>query len=296
MFDRSWKHVGPPVLMIIIVVVISVQCTVRNTSGAQTKSTEMEIPSNFYRSVKLEDYDSKGDNLHLTVIYQKREDISSTPRRVNYYIVEKYIADNFDVYTYDVLLQKSQDMELNVTGRVDKDVVNTKDTQLYLVIDNPYMEGDDKDPKNETAYLRVDYIVTEEEKEAGLEFMGSELKTGVVIFFILALISVIAIITFTAYSIISMKKKERAIHPFFASVASGYYVFSGPDGSTYYFSRSQYEDMYKAGSLVGYEYLGESGRIGGDIEFHREELPPQTETYVQPDQMEATPVNINLTD
>ena len=246
------------------------------TDAQETQLLELDILPNIYEKEKLMGLDSKGDNLHLTIIF-KKEQGQEEVRRINYYIVEEHVANNFNVYTLDVLQDKALDMEIGLRERIEKDVVNTKNSQMYLVISNPLMEGDNEDIENATARIRLEYTVTEEQEEGGIELIGIDFSTGGLLFLVIDVIVIISVIIFTIIALSTMKKRGRDSNNFFSSAGIVYYVFRGPEGTIYYFSKRQYEDMYKSGNLGGYVYLGESSRIGGDIES-----PAPVQTQITP--------------
>jgi hypothetical protein len=169
---------------------------------------------------------------------------------------------------------------------------------MYLVISNPLMEGDDRDPENATARVTLEYYVTEEKAKEGLEILGHDFSIGGFVFLIIDLLVVIAVIIFTILAVSSLKKKTKDTSSFFSSKRKIYYVFRDSEGSTYYFSPEQYVDMYRTGRLEGYYYVGESQRIGGEIETAAPEEPSvpqaqQVEGGFDAARMEATAVDVD---
>lgn len=261
--------------------------------AAEIKVVEMEIPPNYYRHMILEGYENEGDNLHITIIPQYDRESGIQARRFHFFILEKYVTDNFNIYTPEVLQEKAIYTQYDVSDRVNKDIVNDRNGEIYLVIDNPYMDGDDYDLVNTTVRIRIDYYVEPVQEEEGFEFLGSTLSLGVVIFLAVDLIVIIAMIVGTMIVIHRIKKKGSDSDSFYAPGGEYYYAFIGPDGSKYYFTPQQYAELYKSTGMVGYEYLGQSSTIGG---VPKHTAPPDVQvaqiSSLEPVNMEALPVAV----
>lgn len=282
-------------ISLIISLILVPPALLTDVAGQDEVSRDLEIPPNIYQKEELEGFDEKGDNLHLTIIFEREQD--EVVRRINYYIVEEHVADSFNVYTEDVLEEKSLDLKIDLNENLDKDVVNTENTQMYIVISNPLMEGDDRDPENATARITLEYHVTEEKAQEGLEILGHDFSTGGFVFIIVDILVVIAVIIFTILAVSSLKKKSKDTSSFFSPKRKIYYVFRDAEGSNYYFSPEQYVDMYRNGRLEGYYYFGEAERIGGDVDVYASgasqvHVARQVEGGLDASSMEATAVDI----
>jgi hypothetical protein len=122
-------------------------------------------------------------------------------------------------------------------------------------LDNPIRSAsDDTDLHNSTATYRVDYRVEDASK-------GASLPWGLIIMAFLALAIAGAVIV----GIVIYRRSKSDRRSFFVKGSFLYYALQGPDGNIFYFGPDQYNKMYAAGSLAGFQFLGYTREIGGEI-------------------------------
>ncbi|MGA1822114.1 MAG: hypothetical protein ACMUIG_06280 [Thermoplasmatota archaeon] len=292
--SASERLFGPTMITLLFIsLAIITTFAAEDGESAEVKVIEMDIPPNYYRHMVLEGYEKEGDNLHLTIIPLVDRESDVPPRRFHFFIVEAYIANNFNMYTNDVLNQKAIYSQYDVVDRVNKDIVNDRDGEIFLVIDNPYMDGDDYDLFNTTVRIRIDYYVDHVEEETGFQFLGSTISIGLAIFLVVDVIAIVVMVVTTMIVIHRMKKKSTDSNSFYTPAGEYYYAYLGPDGSKYYFTPQQYAELYKSTGMAGYQYLGQSATIGGVPKHTAKPAAPVAQmTSLQPVSMEALPVAV----
>jgi hypothetical protein len=240
---------------IIVLLVLTMSVPLSGMLGADSKDSlpGLEILPNTHQPIKLKGYDAAGDMLHITISPTVKE--GKQIRSIDLYIMDERSANSFDmIKKLDPELQSMYYVH-NISSRFEKDYKCLDDLQAYLVLYNPLRSiNDDSDLFNSTAIFRVDYRV---EDAAG----GSSVPWGLIIMAFLALAIAGAVIVV----IVIIRRAKVDKRSFFVKGSFMYYALQGPDGNIFYFGPDQYTRMYNAGSLAGFQFLGYTREIGGEI-------------------------------
>jgi hypothetical protein len=213
----------------------------------------LEILPNTHMPIELIDYDSTGDMLFLTISPTAIE--GKQVRNIDVYIMDETNAKNFAMVKKADPKSSSMYYAFNLSSRYEREYKCLDDIQAYLVLDNPIRSAsDDYDLYNSTATYRVDYRVEDAASEASIPW-------GLIIMALLALAIAGALIA----GIVLYRRSKRERKSFFVKGSFLYYALQGPDGNVFYFGPDQYNRMYEAGSLAGFQFLGYTREIGGEI-------------------------------
>jgi hypothetical protein len=202
---------------------------------------------------ELIDYESTGDKLFLTISPLPVE--GRQVRSIDIYIMGEDSARNFDMIRKLDPEAQSMYYQHNISSRFEKEYKCLEDMQAYLVIHNP-SRGliDDHDLTNSTALYRVDYRVEDASGASSTPWL----------LLIMALL-VLLIAGVVIGGIVLYRKSKRDRKSFFVKGSFLYYALQGPDGNVFYLGPEQYDRMYSSGSLAGFQFLGYTREIGGEI-------------------------------
>ncbi len=224
----------------------------------------------------LEDFDEKGDQLTLTVLFLKKPDGTFQERPIDIMIIRSSRLRGTP--TVDALLDLAMFYQKDVNRSIrDREFKNTEGAQMSILLFNEKQPGEVED-QNSTVRLRVDYFVDNVEREGDSNIMG----------ILIIIVAALLIAGLLVLGVIFLKKKIKERSAFYNTDQSGYYVFRDIDDAVYYFTPAQYAKMYASNSLVTYEYLGQASRKGGPIMNPAAQQPQALPMEAQP----MTPVPI----
>ena len=215
-----------------------------------------DIPYNTFWFKEVDGFEKKGSKLNLVLVFKNE-------RSIDLIIGDGYIKDNYqhlDVLDSTTFSERVLELKRNLSGgntnRFEADYENIKDDQMYVILFNPNKPGDEsRDYNDTTARLRIDMTITDVSPED-----GSALLTVLIIILSAAIVAVLI-----GVIIVFIKRKKKDAKTFWDTSRDLYYAFVGPGGTVYYFSYEQYANMYQANGMQGYEYLGQSRSIGGEV-------------------------------
>ncbi|MCK5773530.1 MAG: hypothetical protein KAH57_07050 [Thermoplasmata archaeon] len=232
-------------------------------SAGESHTFEVDIEPGEYQKIKLEEFDTKGDSLGLTLARVVATGDTSTPRSLDYYIIENQYARQYSIAPEYLLQEKALAYRMNHTDKLysQEGLRSDVDAQMYLIVDNYWRDGDEGGDANLTAKVKINYYVDPYVPEKELPILQ------IFILLICLLIVIGAII-----GIILWRRKEKEDPKPFAVQQGQYMVYRGMDGSVYYLNRSQYQQMSNDGSILKYEYMGHSNMVGGVPEMDRSQV------------------------
>ncbi len=229
--------------------------SIPTVSSEETYTFEVDIEPGEYQKIKLEEYDTRGDSLVITLARVVATGDMSIPRSLSYYIIENQYAKQYSHAPEYLLQDKALIYKMNCTDKIysQEELTCNVDAQMYLIMDNYWRDGDESGDANLTAKVKINYYVDPYVPDEGLPIM--------LIF--LLLIGLLAIVGVIIGLMLWRKKVKEGTKPF--TVQEGQYmVYRGMiDGSVYYLSGSQYQQMSNDGSILQYEYMGHADMIGG---------------------------------
>jgi len=240
------------VLFVLFSTILSIMMV--GVSGDHSDSIkDISVDSNAYKPILLKGLDRDGDVLEMTLRPKAIE--GKQTRRLNFYLTDENTVNRFGMFEEDSLKTYSMYHQTNLTTLFEKRYECTWDKQVYLVLDNPYIDGDEADTFNSTAWVRLDYTVTDSETSS-----GNLIVTIVIVVFAVLIIAGLAFL-----AVLFFKRKVSDRRSFFVRGDFMYYALQGPDGRIYYYGPDQYARMYSSGSLAGFQFLGYTREIGGQI-------------------------------
>ena len=241
-------------MMVVGISVMLPAAMMPEVSAGEPHNIEVDIEPGEYQKIMLEDYDSRGDSLIMTLARVVATGDSSTQRSLNYYLIENQYAKQYSHAPEYLLQSKALVYKMNCSDKIynQEGLKCDQDAQIYLIIDNYWRPGDESGDGNLTAKVKINYSVEPHVPEEGLP----------VFLIILALIVFLVVAGAIIGFILWKKNRKVAVQP--VSVQQGsYFVYRGMDGSIYYLSNAEYTHMNNNGSILNYEYMGQADMIGG---------------------------------
>ncbi|MDG6225725.1 MAG: hypothetical protein QCI82_09455 [Candidatus Thermoplasmatota archaeon] len=238
---------------------------------------DIEILPNAYKPIELRGFDSSGDVMHITITHKIIE--GKRIRSIDMYMVNSRTVEYFNLRKQGNPDEIAMYYQRNISSRFERDYKCLWNEQIFLVLDNPWMVGDDSDMDNATAIVRVDYSVK--------DVTGAG-TNGLLVMLLIILGTLIVLILLTA-GIILFRKRKKGVDSFFKRGNFLYYALKGPDGNIFYFGPDQYKRMHETNSIVGFVFLGYTREIGGDI-YNESGLIVTPSAYEVPDYPSPEPV------
>ena len=223
------------------------------SSDTSDSLLDIEILPNSYKPIELRGFDRSGDVMHITISHKMIE--GKRIRSIDMYMTNSRTVEYFSLRKQGNPDEMAMYYQRNISSRFERDYKCLWNEQIYLILDNPWREGDDHDLENATAIVRVDYSVKDALK-------GGSNRLLVLLIIILGTLIVLIILT---AGIILFRKRRKEVDSFFKKGNFMYYALRGPDGNVFYFGPDQYMRMKESNSIVGFVLLGYTREIGGDI-------------------------------
>ena len=245
------------ILISLLIAGFSITCfavSIPTVSSGESHTFEVDIEPGEYQKIKLEEYDSRGDSLSLTLARVVATGDTSTPRSLNYYILENQYAKQYSHAPEYLLQEKALVFKMNYSDKIysQEGLRSDMDAQMYLIVDNYWRDGDESGDANLTAKVKINYYVDPYVPEKELPIMQ-----------VFLLLIVLLIVIGGIIGIILWRKRGKEGPIPFAVPQGQYTVYRGMDGSVYYLDRSQYQQMSNDGSILKYEYMGHADMVGG---------------------------------
>ncbi len=237
--------------------VFSIICITVSTplvSSGEPHTLEVDIEPGEYQKINLEDYDTRGDSLGLTLARVVATGDSSIPRSLNYYILESQYAKQYSHAPEYLLHDKALTYKMNCTDKIynQEGLLCNVDAQMYIIVDNYWRDGDESGDANLTAKVKISYNVDPYVPE-------EELPIVLIFLLIVGILVIVGVII----GILVWRKKGKELPLPFTVQEGDYMAYRGMDGSVYYLTNSQYQQMSNDGSILQYEYMGHADMIGG---------------------------------
>jgi hypothetical protein len=212
-----------------------------------------EIPPGAPRWFPLIDFDEKGDQIELQIVFKLKPNGSFQERPIDILILESSKAKRNP--SIEIARTSAIYIKEDVETRLEVVIENTMNAEMSLLFYNEQQDGDLENWDNATVKIRVDYQVTNVEKN----------ESNLLLIIILVLLILITVGLLIGIGFFLLKRRMKAARTFFSPEGGLYYVFRDIDGSIMYFTPDQYTDMYNSHALVTYEYIGQAMKKGGPI-------------------------------
>ncbi len=245
-----------PILAVSVIFAVAFIAFISEDSEGKVTIDPYPVPPGVPIPLTLEDFDSKGDILELTIVFKSASSDDFIPRGINILILDS--SRSINVRSYEIAEEQSIFVRTNVSTLMSVDVENPNNKDKSIMFFNPQQESDTVPGawENATVRLRIVYNVNNVPEDEGMNLLP----------IIMAFAIIIAIILTIVATIMFFRRRSKDANLFFNPEDGPYYAFrSIIEDKVYYLDPEQYAQLYNSTSMDEYDFLGTATRIGGPI-------------------------------